>query len=266
MTQSPTPSLQEMFSAADDVSEMLSDEPDEPIHVNASGATLGTLIELLLLKRAARTNVAISDGSVRGQLFRELLASGQVFRCKGGLGLYNATALHVDSAGEASDFCNEARAVLRSAGMPDAASLRLSGALHELLNNVDEHAGQNATCLAGFEVQDGTASLCVADTGAGVLAGFQTGGVAAVPRSASEALQWAVIEHRSRTGRRDRGTGFETVVNAFRTLDASMRVRSDDASLELVQHGSDVDSLLRKQGQLSGFVVSVLLRWHRSQV
>ncbi len=263
MAQSPTPSLQEIFSAADDVAEMLSDEPDEPLHVNASGAQLGVLIELLLLKRAAHTNVAISDGSARGKLFRELLSSGQVFRCKGGLGLYNATSKHVDSAGEASDFCNEARAALKTAGMPDTAALRLSGALHELLNNVDEHAGPNATCLAGFEVEDGFASLCVADTGAGVLAGFRSGGASLQPKSSTEALHWAVIEHRSRTGRPERGTGFETVVNAFRTLDASMRVRSDDGSLELVQQGSDVDSLLRKQGQLGGFVVSVLLRWRK---
>jgi hypothetical protein len=264
MARSATSSLQETFSVADDVAEMLCDEPDEPLDVNASGASLGVLMELLLLKRAARTKVTIADSSARGQLFRELLSGGQVFRCKGGLGLYNAKSKHVDSAGEASDFCGEARAVLKLAGMPDTASLRLSGALHELLSNVDEHAGADATCLAGFEVEDGAASLCVADTGAGVLAGFQSGGAIVVPRSATQALQWAVLEHRSRTGLPGRGTGFQTVVNAFRTLDASMRVRSDDASLELVQQGSDADSLLRKQGQLGGFVVSVQLRWRKS--
>ncbi len=249
---------------ADDVAEMLCDEPDEPLDVSASGASLGVLMELLLLKRAARTRVAIADSSERGRLFRALLSSGEVFRCRGGLGLYNATSKHVDSAGEASDFCSAARAALRLAGMPDTASLRLSGALHELLNNVDEHSGPGATCLAGFEVEAGAASLCVADTGAGVLAGFRSGSVTEVPRDAGEALRWAVLEHRSRTGLLGRGTGFQTVVNAFRTLDAAMRVRSDDASLELVQRSSDTDSLLRKQGKLGGFVVSVQLRWRNS--
>ncbi len=264
MAQSSTPSLQEVFSAADDVAEMLADEPDEPLDVNAGGGSLAVLVELLMLKRAARTKVSIADASPRGQLFRELLSSGQTFRCRGGLGLYNATSSHVDSADEATDFCDEAQRVLKACGMPDLSAVRLSGALHALLDNVDEHAGPDATCLAGFEVSEGMATLCVADTGMGVLAGYRSGASMMQPKDAGQALDWAVVEHRSRTGRADRGTGFETVVNALRTLDASMRVRSDDASLELVQQGSDVDSLLRKQGHLTGFVVSVLLRWRNA--
>ena len=258
------PSLQELFAAADDVAEMLTEEPDEALDVDAAGAPLGVLIELLLLKRAARTKVAISDASERGQLFRELLKSDQVFRCKAGLGLYNAKSKHVALEGAASDFCAEARGALRTAGVPDVAALRLSGALFELLDNVDEHAGDNATCLAGYAVEGNEATLCVADTGIGVHAGFRSANALPMPKDAGEALRWAVLEHRSRTGRPDRGTGFETVVNAFRSLDASMRVRSDDASLELVQQGSDADALVRKQGHLSGFVVSVQLRWHKS--
>jgi hypothetical protein len=42
---------------------MFSEEPDDPLDVSAAGAALGVFIKLLLLKRAARTKVSITDGS-----------------------------------------------------------------------------------------------------------------------------------------------------------------------------------------------------------
>ena len=47
----------------------------------------------------------------------------------------------------------------------------------------------------------------------------------------------------------------------MRSLDGCVRVRSDDASLELEQEADRSRFLLREQGKLRGFVVSVLLRW-----
>lgn len=261
MHQPPAISLQQHFAASDDAAELLSQDGAAPQTVDATGACLGELVELLMLKRSAPGTLTIRDRSARGHLFRKLLAGERPFSCVDGLGLYHASPGQAAIADEATDFADEARGALRAAGLVESAAWRLSGALRELLDNVDQHGGNEATCLSGFSVQPGEAWLCVADTGGGVLAGYRSSGLAVLPADAEEALKWAVLEHRSRTGMTERGTGFQTVANALRSLDASMRVRSDDASLELEQQGSAGDALLREQGQLSGFVVTMHLRW-----
>lgn len=239
---------------------MLSEDQSATQLVNATNLSLGALIELLLLKRAAEGVVTIRDSSRRGHLFRELLAGENAFSCAEGLGIYRAAPGSASTSSAATDFADQARSALKAVGVVDTASWRLSGALRELLDNIDEHGGHAATCLAGYFVQPKEAWICVADTGDGVLAGYgQASSV--VPADAAEALDWAVVQHRSRTGLAGRGTGFQSVVSALRSLDGSMRVRSDEASIELEQRGSTVDALLRKQGKLSGFVVSMHLRW-----
>jgi hypothetical protein len=232
--------------------------------VDASGVCFAALIELLMLKRSAPGILRIQDSSVRGGLLRELLNTQDQFRCADGLGLYHASAGSVAGGDHANDFADHARRTLERAGLQSEASLRLSGALFELLGNVDEHAGCNAVCLSGYSVGPGQAWVCVADSGAGVLRGYQDSPLNDKPVDACGALNWAVVQHISRTGERGRGTGFQTVVNALRSLDGALRVRSDEGSIELRQLGSDVSALVREQGKLSGFVVSVHLRWHPS--
>ena len=254
-------SLQEAFAASDDAAELLSRDKSASQLVDATSSSLGALLELLLLKRSAKGTITIRDKSPRGQLLRELLASEAAFSCADGLGVYHAAPGRAATASEAVDFAEQARIALKMAGVVDTASWRLSGALRELLDNVDEHGGRTATCLAGYFVQPRQAWLCVADTGDGVLAGYAKTGSNSIPVDAQEALHWAVVRHRSRTGLPERGTGFQSVVSALRSLDGSLRVRSDDASIELEQRGSTVDVLMREQGQLPGFVVSMHLRW-----
>jgi hypothetical protein len=255
-----TPNLQERFALSDDVAECIRRE-GELDSVDASACGFGELIELLLLKRPAPERLRIRDGSQRGERFRSLLSSDRVFSWSDTLGLYHAPPGRASLATEANDFADHARVALRDAGMVSQAATRLSGALHELLGNVDEHAGSNATCIAGYSLEEDGAWVCVADTGDGVLSGYQSAPLTDKPEDACEALRWAVLKHRSRTGDPGRGTGFRTVVNALRSLDGSLRVRSDDASLELVQQGSDVRSVVREQGNLFGFVVSMHVRW-----
>ncbi len=260
MPNADAPSLQELFATSDDVAERLSDGDGREFVVDATGAPLGALVELLLLRRATPGVMRLRDGSARGHLFRGLLDEPLRFRCQDGLGLFHSAANQHTSSAERVDFCDRALEDFRGAGVPNTAALLLSGAMHELLDNVDEHAGADPACLAGYSVSPGEVSLCVADTGEGVLAGYRRSQLSAYPKDAEDALDWAVLRHRSRTGRSDRGTGFQSVMNAFRSTDASLRVRSDDASLELVQNGFDASTFIRKQGQLVGFVVSVHVR------
>lgn len=253
-------SFQQRFARSDDIAAVLAGQSDQAVRVDASGVGLGALLELLMLKRGAHQAVTVADTSSRGRLLRRLLKSSQPYLSEGARGVLHRRAGH-ESERATNDFADSFRAQLVAAGVVTTAALRLSGALHELLTNVDEHAGDGVAGLGAFEVLEREAWMVVADSGRGVLGGYQVSPLADKPADAEQALKWAVIDHRSRTGEPDRGTGFQTVIQSVRSLDGCVRVRSDGASLELEQQADRSRFLLREQGKLRGFVVSVLLRW-----
>lgn len=252
--------FQQRFARSDDIAAVLAGQAGQSVRVDASGVGLGALLELLMLKRGTHRTVTVADASSRGRLLRRLLKSSQPYLSEGARGVLHRRAGH-ESEAATNDFADTFRAQLVAAGVVSTAALRLSGALHELLTNVDEHAGEGVDGLGAFEVLDREAWMVVADSGRGVLGGYQASPLADKPTGAEQALKWAVIDHRSRTGDPARGTGFQTVIQAVRSLDGCVRVRSDEASLELEQEADRSRFLLREQGKLRGFVVSVLLRW-----
>jgi hypothetical protein len=151
-----------------------------------------------------------------------------------------------------------ASGVLAGASFPDKARKRLLGALGELLDNVFQHAGRSQWALSAYEVDgSGRFSAVVADDGEGVLASYHRNGQLGLQEGASQALDLAVLQHRSCTGRSDRGLGFRELMDALRSLDALIRVRSDDASLTLAAGGaaSGEPARLSEEFELRGFVV-----------
>lgn len=253
-------SFQQRFARSDDIAAVLAAQSGQSLRVDASGIALGALLELLMLKRGTGRAVAVADASSRGRLLRRLLKSSQPSLSEGARGVLHRRAGHGADAAT-NEFADTFRAQLVAAGVVNTAALRLSGALHELLTNVDEHAGDGVDGLGAFEVLGREAWMVVADSGRGVLGGYQASPLGDKPADAEQALKWAVIEHRSRTGDPARGTGFQTVIQSVRSLDGCIRVRSDGASIELEQEADRSRFLLREQGKLRGFVVSVLLRW-----
>lgn len=148
--------------------------------------------------------------------------------------------------------------VLASAGFPDKARQRLLGALGELLDNVFQHTGGCQWALSAYEVDgNGRFSAVVADDGEGVLASYRRNGQVGLQDGASQALDLAVLQHRSCTGRADRGLGFRELMDALRSLDALIRVRSDDASLTVAAGAlaSGEPARLSEEFELRGFVV-----------
>ena len=252
-------SFQQRFARSDDVA-AVAGQTGQPVRVDASGVGLGALLELLMLKRGTHRAVTVADGSSRGRLLRRLLKSSQPYLSEGARGVLHRRAGH-ESEAATNDFADTFRAQLVAAGVVTTAALRLSGALHELLTNVDEHAGDGVDGLGAFEVLEQEAWVVVADSGRGVLGGYHTSPLVDKPTDAEQALKWAVIDHLSRTGDPARGTGFQTVIQSLRSLDGCVRVRSDEASIELEQEADRSRFLLREQGKLRGVVVSVLLRW-----
>lgn len=253
-------SFQQRFSASDDVAAVLAAPPNQILKVDTTDCTLGALLEILMLRRGADRALKVSDSSLRGRLIRGLLKSSKDSRSEGGVGVLRLHASGCNEA-DANDFAEAFHALLVTASVAKPAARRLSGALHELLNNVHEHAGDDVEGLGAFEVLDREAWMVVADSGRGVLGGYLESPLPRKPVGPEEALKWAVVDHRSRTGDPDRGTGFQTVIQSVRSLDGCIRVRSDAASIELEQQADQSRFLLREQGQLRGFVVSVLLRW-----
>ena len=243
--------FQQRFAQSDDAAQMMT-RVREVVRVDASGASLGALVELLMLRRTADRRIAVADSTPRGRLLRRLLASSRLFVSEGSCGAADAAS---------NDFAKTFQTQLVAAGVQATAAGRLSAALHELLTNIDEHAGDAVDGLGAFEVMDREAWMVVADSGRGVRAGYAESPLPVKPATAEEALTWAVIENRSRTGDPHRGLGFKSVIQSVRSLDGCVRVRSDSASLELVQAADRPKFLVREQGHLRGFVVSVLLRW-----
>ena len=241
--------FQQRFAQSDDAAQMMT-RVREVVRVDASGASLGALVELLMLRRTADRRIAVADSTPRGRLLRRLLASSRLFVSEGSCGAIHRPAGGNAAADAASnDFAKTFQTQLVAAGVQATAAGRLSAALHELLTNIDEHAGDAVDGLGAFEVMDREAWMVVADSGRGVRAGY------------AESPLPAVIENRSRTGDPHRGLGFKSVIQSVRSLDGCVRVRSDSASLELVQAADRPKFLVREQGHLRGFVVSVLLRW-----
>ena len=191
-------SFQQRFSASDDVAAVLAARPNQILKVDTTDCTLGALLEILMLRRGADRALKVSDSSLRGRLIRGLLKSSKDSRSEGGVGVLRLHASGCNEA-DANDFAEAFHALLVTASVAKPAARRLSGALHELLNNVHEHAGDDVEGLGAFEVLDREAWMVVADSGRGVLGGYLESPLPKKPVGPEEALKWAVVDHRSRT-------------------------------------------------------------------
>ena len=179
----------------------------------------------------------------------------------GGFGLFRPAGDEEQSLLRGHNFLLKLGSALEQAGLPVESSRLVKGALGELIDNISEHAGPLPEGFSAFEIQGNIACLTVADAGQGIVKGYKTGAIGETVESAELALQWAVVDHRSRSGDTARGTGFATVLRAIRSLDAALRVRSDNASLEIEGAAGSGVWTIREQAKLQGFVVTLRFGW-----
>lgn len=160
------------------------------------------------------------------------------------------------------DFAGHLGKALEAAGLASGPRMLVQGSLVELASNIQQHAGSQPRGYVLYEVSKDCVSISVLDSGQGVVAGYASVSPELASLSAGDALVRAVRDHRSRLEpiEEGRGTGFGTVLRAMKTLDARLRVRSGNASLETAS-GAGADWVLREQVELSGFVVTLLLAW-----
>jgi anti-sigma regulatory factor (Ser/Thr protein kinase) len=264
---SSQPPVLAAFEAVDELSQRFEDSPVGQFECKSSEFALGPLAEVLVLRRKWRAEgheVRLrSDGDARHAAIVEVTKkkSRAAAKVEPGVG-----AFHIAGSGEplgiaTHEFVSATGRLALQAGMPLGASRLLKGAFGELIDNVSEHAGSDARGLAAYELGPRSISVVVADSGRGVVQGYVTSEPELAGLDAMDALKWAVKEHRSRLKEPGRGTGFSTVMRAMRALDAALRVRSDDASIEIEGAGDGATWVLRDQPKLQGFVVSLHLTW-----
>jgi hypothetical protein len=233
--------------------------------VDARTLQLGPSIELLAFRRRSIPPGAelklMGNGTSLSKALKAMPSdTAWAYRTSGSTG-----ALRVQ-AGRPSDvddivqqqFLMDIRKRLEQEGIPRSSAQALTGAAGELIDNIGQHAGTRCEALAAFDITPGNLWLAVGDSGVGALATYR-----AMPevQSARQALEVAVVEHRSSTGDPARGLGFRQVLGALRSMDAALRVRSGDASLEIEGIGGSGNWVSREQQQLCGFVVSAHVRW-----
>jgi hypothetical protein len=256
----PTPSLDD-FEVVDDLTARLGSGQLEAASVDSEGLSLGPFLEAVTLRKRWAGLELSAMGGERYTLLKAAVRAGSA-------SAYNAQfgAFYIGEPGERADnnavaFGEELARRVEHSGLAATPRQLLKGATVELITNVHQHAGARPRGVAAFELFPGGVAVSVADAGQGVVAGYVSVSPELKGLTADAALEMAVVQHKSRLHIEGKGTGFMTVAHAMRSLDATLRVRSGDASIEIGGHPDEAEWLLREQVDLRGFVVSLTLRW-----
>lgn len=260
------PSVLSGFDAVDELSTRFETGSGKRLDVNSLELALGPMAEVLILRRMWRPagfDVRLcGNGDARHTVIsRASKKSEAVSQVEPGAG-----AIRIVGTGEAAGlathaFVSATGRLACEAGMPVHAARLLKGVFGELIDNVSEHAGAGASGLAAYELKAKCISLIVADSGQGVVRGYVASQPELAGLGAMDALEWAVQQHKSRFKGPGRGTGFSTVLRAMRVMDAALRVRSEDASIEIEGPADSATWYVKDQPMLQGFVVSLHLAW-----
>lgn len=254
------------FSAVEHISEQFETDPSLRIDINSHDLELGPLAEVLVLRPCWHSrggNVRIQGrGHPRHDLFSDLLPSNKPTSKFGpNLGALRIVGYDASAEEENHRFVGTTGRLAMEAGMPVKASKVLKGVLGELVGNVGDHGGVGVMGFASFELSPNSIYIAVADTGRGIVGGYRETLPELTTLTAADALEWAVKLNKSRFTDTGRGLGFARVLAACRSMDAALRVRSDDASIEIEGVADSAAWRLSDQSNLPGFVVSLHLRW-----
>jgi hypothetical protein len=159
-------------------------------------------------------------------------------------------------------FCMGFARSLRNIGGFDSELARaLADVLHELVDNVLEHAGPLHTppCrgVVGYHVVHGETTFAVGDLGQGVLKSLQTNPMH-VRLSTSEAALVAVVrDHATRRTSFAEGGGIKLVFASLASLQGTLRFRSADAVLTVQGEFYRLPLRVARSPMLCGLQISV---------
>ncbi|MBG9388380.1 hypothetical protein [Caenimonas aquaedulcis] len=134
-------------------------------------------------------------------------------------------------------FDTEARRMMKFKRNGSQTKGLVCGAVGEMLDNVFEHSGAPRTGIVGFLGTPEYLDISVSDAGMGVMASLRQNPAYAYLSDAGMALALAVRDGTSRFSTtadgEGRGHGFSTLFRGLNSLDAEIRLRSGDYSLEV---------------------------------
>ncbi|HEY1745635.1 MAG TPA: hypothetical protein VGG11_02570 [Xanthobacteraceae bacterium] len=138
---------------------------------------------------------------------------------------------------------------------------QFAAALSELVSNVCEHSRQSGSGIAAFRAVGGEFEFVVADRGIGVLKSLRENPAYKALGDHGEALQLALTDGVSRSGKPDRGKGFRPIFIGLANLSGALRFRTGDHAY--VIDGRKIDAMFAKTAQkvpIDGFFISVACR------
>ena len=145
------------------------------------------------------------------------------------------------------------------AGLQKGASNQLIAAIHELENNISEHADAPESGVIAFKAEPGTFEFAVADHGIGVLKSLRKNGKHPNVCDEGTALRAAITEGISRFGQNiGRGLGFRALFLGLMNLNGALRFRSGDHALTMDGTSPTVAvSRIAQKAPSQGFLASV---------
>lgn len=235
------------------------------VRIDGADLALGPLVELLMFRRKSldpSVQLRVEGGEINLSKALRLLPAGTHWawaKCDQ-IGVLRLP--HSEGADSDEDvkhaFLLELRKRLDDESVAAPSAQAIVGATGEMVDNIWQHAGPGQDAIAAFQIQAKSLWISIGDCGRGMLATYATHDDV---KTTHDALRAAVREHRSSTRQPGRGQGFRKLLDVLSSMDASLRVRTGDASLETEGLALDGKWTFREQVLLVGCVVSAHLKW-----
>lgn len=232
-------------------------------------ASVGVMFELAVLAYASRPWSTLSKGALPRNLATPLrkakAAPLTTFRGRtldSEFGFMCLSSVDNDTFRPALfAFDTEARRAMQFRRNVGASKGLVCGAIGEMLDNVFEHSQRPESGMVGYMASSEYLDICVCDAGIGVLSSLKKNPAYAYLADAGMALALATKEGTSRFptdhGGEGRGHGFRTLFRGLNSLDAEIRLRTDNYALEVSGRGNlDRGPTISQKAHLRGFVVS----------
>jgi hypothetical protein len=230
---------------------------------------LGTVVEIACLAQTSREWSKYAKASIPSRIATPLRAARRqplrsFVRVDGGcsVGFMCIEAIDSDTFRPALfEFDTRARAVMRFRRNIGQSKGLVCGAIGEMVDNIFEHSGRPESGIVGFQATANHIDVSVADSGMGVLKSLRLNPAYAYLSDAGMALSLAVRDGTSRfptlSGGEGRGHGFSTLFRGLNSLDAEIRLRSDNYALEVGGRAiNERAPKISQKAQLPGLVVT----------
>jgi anti-sigma regulatory factor (Ser/Thr protein kinase) len=131
------------------------------------------------------------------------------------------------------EFLVRFRQSVKNVGFDLERAKGIAAALGEMADNATVHANAPVGVLVGYQVIDGAAISCVADTGIGVLASLTSHEAYRHVQTHKDAVRLALRKGVSRFGPGQGGLGFYNVFKALAAMSGTLRFRSGEGCVTM---------------------------------